>query len=73
MPCVTGAKLYGPSSLMPGGVSYLQNAETTYNHAFEQWDSTCGGGIYWSRDRASTNINMATYKSTITNLEWYIP
>jgi len=42
-----------------GNQTYLQRAEdeTTYLHGF--WDSTCGGGVWWSAAK--------TYKNAITN------
>lgn len=37
---------------------------------YQQWDpSTCNGGIYWSRDRASNLVNIKFYKSAISNEE----
>lgn len=64
---VSGAELYGTNAVMPSGKTYLQVAIQTYNEAWEQWDTTqCGGGIYWSRDRSSSNKG---YKSTITNVQ----
>lgn len=39
---------------MPGGATYLKVAQNTYDEVWAQWDtSTCGGGIYWSRDRTN--------------------
>ena len=40
--------------------SYLAMAETDANYIHEDWDSTCGGGVWWQRDPRS-------YKNAITN------
>ncbi|KAL2916780.1 hypothetical protein HK105_203559 [Polyrhizophydium stewartii] len=67
---LTGAELFGNSALMPRSskITYLQSAVNTYNEVMQQYDlSTCGGGIFWSRDR--TNPKTKDYKSTITNAQ----
>ncbi|KAJ3113452.1 hydrolase 76 protein [Phlyctochytrium bullatum] len=69
---LTGAETYGPDALInPAGApdntgkSWFDVANTTFFQMLQQWDtSTCGGGIYWSRDR---NSRSKDYKSTITN------
>ncbi len=40
--------------------SYLSMAETDANYIHEDWDSTCGGGVWWQRDPRS-------YKNAISN------
>ncbi|KAI8908020.1 glycoside hydrolase [Gorgonomyces haynaldii] len=67
MATATGAELFGKTAVLPGGKSYLEVAQRTYDEAFEQWDTQCGGGIYWSRDRQ--NQKTKGYKSTITNVQ----
>ena len=42
-----------------GNQSYLQMAETTTNYMHNYWDSTCGGGVYWSTAKQ--------YKASIAN------
>jgi mannan endo-1,6-alpha-mannosidase len=61
----TGGELFGADTLMPGGVSYQELTDTTYKQIMAQWSESCGGGIYWSRDR--NNAQTKGYKSTITN------
>ncbi|KAJ7178524.1 glycoside hydrolase family 76 protein [Mycena crocata] len=39
--------------------AYLNSALTIYNIIAEQWDGTCGGGVWWS--------TAHTYKNAITN------
>ncbi|KAJ3019560.1 hydrolase 76 protein [Thoreauomyces humboldtii] len=58
---------YGANATMPGGVKFLTVAELTFNEVYSYWDTSCGGGIFWARDKTSTS---ATYKSTITNSEF---
>jgi predicted alpha-1,6-mannanase (GH76 family) len=40
--------------------AYLTMAETDADYIHEDWDSTCGGGIWWQR-------NPHSYKNAITN------
>lgn len=67
---VAGAEIYGKDAVMPGGLTFLKVAQNTYDEAWQQWDTTqCGGGIFWSRDRSSSNAAQRGYKSTITNAQ----
>jgi predicted alpha-1,6-mannanase (GH76 family) len=43
-----------------GSAQYLSMAETDANYVHEDWDSTCGGGIWWLR-------NPRAYKNAISN------
>ncbi|KAJ3118352.1 hydrolase 76 protein [Phlyctochytrium bullatum] len=69
---LTGAETYGRDALVNArgvvgeqGRSWFFIANTTFYQMLQQWDtSTCNGGIYWSRDRASKSKD---YKSSITN------
>ncbi|KAJ3094280.1 hydrolase 76 protein [Phlyctochytrium bullatum] len=69
---LTGAETYGRDSLINSrgvtgeqGRSWFSVANTTLYQMLQQWDTTtCGGGIYWSRDRNSKSKN---YKSSISN------
>ncbi|KAJ3166406.1 hydrolase 76 protein [Geranomyces variabilis] len=60
---------YGKDAQMPGGGKFLDVAALTFNEMYEQWDTQCGGGIYWSRDRSPTQKD-ADYKSTISNSQF---
>lgn len=52
------------------GQTWLYTANYTLWLMYQQWDpSTCNGGIYWSRDRASNLVNIKFYKSAISNEE----
>ncbi|KAI8901455.1 glycoside hydrolase [Globomyces pollinis-pini] len=57
------AELLGKDAKMPSGVSFLSLAQTTYDQVWGDWDSSCGGGIWWSRNREGKD---RYYKSTIS-------
>ncbi|KAJ3215897.1 hypothetical protein HDU67_010199 [Dinochytrium kinnereticum] len=69
---LTGAEIWGGDALVnPNGAqgekgrSWVQISNRTLVQMMEQWEpATCGGGIYWSRDRNSKSKN---YKSSISN------
>jgi mannan endo-1,6-alpha-mannosidase len=62
---LTGAELYGLDAHMPNKITYLKSAQITYDQVWQQWDTKCGGGIYWVRDRKRDS--KKGYKSSITN------
>lgn len=62
-----GAELFGKDVLMPGGVTYVALADKTYQQVQAQYEGTCGGGLWWSRDRS--NPKTKSYKSTITQCQ----
>ncbi|KAJ3113451.1 hydrolase 76 protein [Phlyctochytrium bullatum] len=73
---ITGAETYGPDDLINPdggseftGRSWLEVGSRTFFQIVQpgQWDNSCGGGIYWSRDRNSDKKNIRDYKSSITN------
>ncbi|KAJ3274067.1 hydrolase 76 protein [Terramyces sp. JEL0728] len=64
---IGGAELFGGNTNIPGGVSYQGLVQSTYDDVWAQWDNTCGGGIYWNRNRLDTNLQRKFYKSAITN------
>ncbi|KAJ3139121.1 hydrolase 76 protein, partial [Physocladia obscura] len=73
---MTAAETFGqsaivaPNNLQSGfNPTYFSLTNVTVYEMFLDWDTACGGGIYWSRDRNSTATNDALYKSTITNAE----
>ncbi|KAJ3076056.1 hydrolase 76 protein [Podochytrium sp. JEL0797] len=49
---------------------YVKVTANTWDQMYMNWDDLCGGGIYWSRDRTSTNLNNKLYKSSITNAQF---
>jgi mannan endo-1,6-alpha-mannosidase len=57
-------ELFGKDTIMPGGVSYNQVTDKTYQQVQAQEDPTCGGGIWWSRNR--NDDKNKNYKSAIT-------
>ena len=73
IPVMTGAEIFGKDTKMPGGVSYLQLAVTTYDQVMSQWDNICGGGIFWIRSQRRSgktrNNESYGYKSAITNAQ----
>ncbi|KAI8924138.1 glycoside hydrolase [Entophlyctis helioformis] len=64
---LTGAELFGKDAKMPRSqLTYYQVALKTFDEMYEQWDTTsCGGGIFWSRDRV--NPKTKDFKSAISN------
>jgi mannan endo-1,6-alpha-mannosidase len=57
-----------PGQPFSTGRPWVEIADRTFNHVLEQWDETiCEGGIYWSRNRQSTNLGQRYYKSSVTN------
>ncbi len=44
---------------LTGETRYLEAAKTIFRSMAQSWDNTCGGGIWWKKDR--------TYKNAITN------
>ncbi|KAJ3416401.1 hydrolase 76 protein [Chytridiales sp. JEL 0842] len=83
MAALTATEIFGPNAVVdPQGLGavdgvgsktgrpWLEVAARTWNHALEQWDTTtCGGGIYWSRNRNAARLNQRFYKSSITNAQ----
>ncbi|KAK6091322.1 hypothetical protein MT418_008167 [Batrachochytrium dendrobatidis] len=70
---LTFAELTGKTALLPRSktISYLQVAINTYDEIMQQHDpTTCGGGIFWSRDR--TRADTKDYKSVITNVQMMV-
>jgi hypothetical protein len=65
---MTGEELF-PGQRMNGGVEYLRLARNTYNEVWEDWEGTCGGGIFWSRDRITNDPQTKFFKSTITHAQ----
>ena len=70
---LTGAEVYGKDKIMPGGVSYLQLTDKTYNDVIADQDGVCGEGVYWIRALQRTGQTPGglylSYKSTITNAQ----
>ena len=57
---------------MPGGATYYDLGKNTADDIWFSWDaSTCGGGIYWTRDRnAKTSTANVNAKTIITNVQY---
>ncbi|KAJ3233347.1 hydrolase 76 protein [Chytriomyces hyalinus] len=49
--------------------TYLSVADATHAQMYENWDSNCAGGIFWSRNRNAAKATDANYKSAITNAQ----
>ncbi|KAJ3263888.1 hydrolase 76 protein [Chytriomyces hyalinus] len=49
--------------------TYLSVADATHAQMYENWDTNCGGGIFWSRNRNAAKATDANYKSAITNAQ----
>ncbi|KAJ3074612.1 hydrolase 76 protein [Podochytrium sp. JEL0797] len=71
---MTAAEVFGPSAVVlsdqpqDGGSTYLSIVENTWSEMLQQWDTTtCGGGIYWARNRQAQTLNQRYYKSSIAN------
>jgi predicted alpha-1,6-mannanase (GH76 family) len=47
---------------LTGNGAYLNEAVTIANYVNGLWDNTCGGGVWWNRER--------TYKNAVTNGLW---
>lgn len=61
--------MYGYKSIVPAANgAWINTPVTTLNEAWEQWDTKCGGGIFWARDRS--NKANGDYKSFITEVEY---
>ncbi|KAI8911131.1 glycoside hydrolase [Gorgonomyces haynaldii] len=70
---MTSLELFGTEILMPNKVPFKNLVINTYTDIWQQWDtSSCGGGIYWSRNRNATNLKQRYYKSTITNGQYVL-
>ncbi|KAI8918273.1 glycosyl hydrolase family 76-domain-containing protein [Powellomyces hirtus] len=65
---MTAVDAYGKDAQIAGGAKFLDAATLTFNQMHEQYDMTCGGGIYWSRNREAEKD--ADYKSTISNTQF---
>lgn len=66
---LVGTELYGTAAEMPDGNTYLRVTQNTYDEVWQQYDTSCGGGIYWSRYRNDPDRSRAGYKSVITNAQ----
>ena len=66
---LTGAELYGMKQTLvsTSAATYGGITENTFNQVQSDWDASCGGGIWWSRDRS--NPKTKDYKSVITNAQ----
>ncbi|KAI8828286.1 glycosyl hydrolase family 76-domain-containing protein [Chytriomyces cf. hyalinus JEL632] len=59
----------------PGDISeghnpkYVDVGSATHSQMFENWETGCGGGIFWARDRSAKKESDRYYKSAITNAQ----
>ncbi|KAJ3239801.1 hydrolase 76 protein [Chytriomyces hyalinus] len=59
----------------PGDISeghnpkYVDVGTATHSQMFENWDTGCGGGMFWARDRNAKKESDRYYKSAITNAQ----
>jgi mannan endo-1,6-alpha-mannosidase len=68
LPVATGGEVFGVDKEMPGGVTYHNLADTTFQQVWAQWSADkCGGGLYWSRNREDQD--KKGYKSVITHAQ----
>ncbi|KAI9329451.1 glycosyl hydrolase family 76-domain-containing protein [Obelidium mucronatum] len=62
--------IIAPKNIIDGGnPKYIDVANNTYFQMYGDWDDSCGGGMFWSRNRHTKKINDAYYKSAITNAQ----
>ncbi|KAJ1549632.1 hydrolase 76 protein [Cladochytrium tenue] len=70
---MSGADLFGQSAIISSSAgastSWFYVANFTLYEMLQDYDTICGGGVYWSRDRTSTQTNLRVEKSAITNAQ----
>ncbi|KAJ1569595.1 hydrolase 76 protein [Cladochytrium tenue] len=70
---MSGADLFGETSLISSSAgsstTWFYVANFTLYEMLQDYDTVCGGGVYWSRDRTSTSTNLKYEKSAITNAQ----
>ncbi|TPX63076.1 hypothetical protein SpCBS45565_g06900 [Spizellomyces sp. 'palustris'] len=68
---MSAVEAYDKNVFIPGGAKFVDVAALTWNEILEQWDeTTCNGGIYWSRNREDPSANKRTFKSVITHSQF---
>ncbi|KAJ1555401.1 hydrolase 76 protein [Cladochytrium tenue] len=70
---LSGADLFGESAVISSSSgssrSWLYVANLTLFEMLQDYDTVCGGGVYWSRDRTNNATNLKYEKSAITNAQ----
>jgi mannan endo-1,6-alpha-mannosidase len=71
MPAITLSELFTKDTALPAGGTFGILSTNTIDDIWSSWDtSTCGGGIFWTRDRNAASFSLRNYKSTISNVQY---
>ncbi|KAI9330730.1 glycosyl hydrolase family 76-domain-containing protein [Obelidium mucronatum] len=63
--------IIAPHNIIPDmNPKYITVTNNTFYQMYMNWDNSCNGGIFWSRDRQAPKVNDRYYKSSITNAQF---